>query len=133
MNTRSELLSCCFVEADEVATAHERRMRRKTLLASLLLEAALLAALALLPLFASSARPSLLRVTPLPPYYGSSRAIRDASPPFRLRRMCVPGSVRACKRRCFCIVSSRFIRRSPYKLTWKAQCGSALSSAEMAQ
>jgi len=76
-----ERLTCCLLESDEGATAYRRRIRRKALLASLVLQAALLAALALLPLLASSARPSVLRVTPLPPYYGSSRAIRNVSPP----------------------------------------------------
>ncbi len=65
------LLSRCLVEGDEAALARARRLRRKALIASLMIEAALISALMLLPLFTTNARPALLLATPSPPYYGS--------------------------------------------------------------
>jgi periplasmic protein TonB len=75
-----EVLSRCLVEGDETALADSRRRRRSALMISIVLEAALLAALVLPPMFVTTAQPALLKWTPLPPYYGAPRADRQANP-----------------------------------------------------
>ena len=71
-----EVLSRCLVEGDETALAGSRR----TLMISIVLEAALWAGLVLLPMFVTTARPPLRKWTPLAPYYGAPRADRQANP-----------------------------------------------------
>src|SRR5215470_3528088 len=80
MEERFEVLSRCLVEGDETALADPRRGRRHALMISIVLEAALLAGLVLLPMFVTTARPSLLTWTLLPPYSGAQRAVRQAKP-----------------------------------------------------
>jgi len=63
-------LSRCLVEGDEAALRRARRLRRKTLLLAVALEAALVAAMLLAPLVATSERPRL-RAYPLPPFRGT--------------------------------------------------------------
>ncbi len=70
--------SQCLVDGDEAALARSRRIRRRSLLAALALQGALLAALVLVPLFATGSRLVYLRMTPLPPYRGSPRANPEA-------------------------------------------------------
>jgi periplasmic protein TonB len=76
-----EVLCRCLVDGDETALADSRRMRRRALMISMVLEAALLVGLVLLPMFITSARPSLPTWTLLPPYYGAPQAARQANPP----------------------------------------------------
>ncbi len=75
--TSGGLLRQCLVEGDEAAVARSRRMRRRSLLISLALQAALLAALVLLPLLATGSRLVYLRMTPVPPYPVSPRGNPD--------------------------------------------------------
>jgi protein TonB len=68
--TRQNLgsLRGCLVEGDPEQRARERRVRRKALITSVLLQASVLAALILLPLFAKPARLVTGITTPIPPY-----------------------------------------------------------------
>ncbi len=75
--TSGGLLRQCLVEGDEAAVARSRRLRRRSLLVSLALQAALLAALVLLPLLATGSRLVYLRMTPVPPYPVSPRGNPD--------------------------------------------------------
>ncbi len=70
--------SQCLVEGDEAAMTRSRRIRRRSLLAALALQSALLAALVLVPLFATGSRLVHFQMTPLPPYRGSPRANPEA-------------------------------------------------------
>jgi len=79
------VLRQCLVEGGAAQFARARRRRGQALLVSLALQAALLAALALFPLLATSERVPPLRMTPVPLPFGSprgaTRASRDASGP----------------------------------------------------
>ncbi len=77
-STSGSLLRQCLVEGDEAAVARSQRMRRRSLLISLALQAALLAALVLLPLLATGSRLVYLRMTPVPPYPVSPHGNPDA-------------------------------------------------------
>lgn len=72
------VLARCLIEGDRAALTGARRLRRRSLLISLALEAALLAALVLVPLLATGSRRIYLRMTPVPPRRGLPRANRDA-------------------------------------------------------
>jgi protein TonB len=61
-------LQSCLVEGDSEQRARERRVRRKALTTSVLLQASFLAALILVPLFAKPARLVMAMITPIPPY-----------------------------------------------------------------
>jgi len=61
-------LLSCLVEGDPEQRARERRARRKALTTSVLLQASVLAALILVPLFAKPARLVTAIATPIPPY-----------------------------------------------------------------
>src|SRR5712692_2174778 len=63
----------CLVEGDAAATARSRRRRCQALLVSLAAQVSLLAALAFVPLVATSERVFALRMTPLPMPVGSLR------------------------------------------------------------
>ncbi|MGH9724374.1 MAG: energy transducer TonB [Candidatus Acidiferrales bacterium] len=67
-------LSQCLVESDAEAIDRARRLRRKALALSIILEATLVAALLLWPLLVPAAIPGHYMVTPLPPYHGSASA-----------------------------------------------------------
>ncbi len=71
---RKAFLQDCLVEGDRAALARARRLRRKALLISLVLQAGLLAGLILQPLVATGERPVRLRMTPVPPWQGSPHA-----------------------------------------------------------
>jgi len=71
-------LDQCLVEGDAAALARAKRLRRRSLLLSLAVQVGLLAALVLLPLFASSGLPLVTHVvTPIPPY-GKAGKTREA-------------------------------------------------------
>ena len=72
-------LSRCLVEGDEAALRRARRLRRKALLLAVAVEAALVAAMLLAPLVATSERPRL-RAYPLPPFRGTRQ---DSAQPHR--------------------------------------------------
>src|SRR6202023_304248 len=61
-------LQGCLVEGDPEQRARERRVRRKALVTSVFVQAGLLAAVILVPLFAKPAHLERPIVTPIPPY-----------------------------------------------------------------
>jgi TonB family protein len=61
-------LGCCLVEGDAEQQARQRSVRRRSLTISVLLQAAVLVAVVLVPLFARTERIALANVTPVPPY-----------------------------------------------------------------
>ena len=61
-------LQSCLVEGDPEQRTRERRVRRKALITSVLLQASLLAGLILVPLFAKPAHLVMAITTPIPPY-----------------------------------------------------------------
>ena len=61
-------LSGCLVDGDADQFTRERRVRRRALAFSILLQSAILAALILMPLFGKAERITLTIVTPMPPY-----------------------------------------------------------------
>jgi periplasmic protein TonB len=73
MNMRDGF-SQCLVDGDEQSLERARQLRRKALLASIILEAALVAALLLWPLITLGKLPRQFYVTPAPPYHGGSAA-----------------------------------------------------------
>jgi periplasmic protein TonB len=66
--------SQCLVEGDVEALGRARKLRRKALSASIVLELMLVVALLLLPLITAGVPPKIYTVTPLPPYSGSHNA-----------------------------------------------------------
>jgi periplasmic protein TonB len=70
----AELLSDCLVESDVSAVARARRQRRKALLASIVLELIVLAALLLAPFASPSPLPAPLKFVPTVPYRNSPPA-----------------------------------------------------------
>lgn len=64
----AELLSGCLVESDVSAVSRARRQKRKALLASIVLELIILAALLLAPFASSSMLPAPLKFVPTVPY-----------------------------------------------------------------
>ena len=62
--------SQCLVDGDAQSLERARRLRSKTLLASIILEGALLAAMLLWPLITPGVLPRQFFVTPAPPYHG---------------------------------------------------------------
>ena len=61
-------LQSCLVEGDPEQSNHQRRLRRKALITSVLLQASFLAALLLVPLFAKPLPLARTITTPIPPY-----------------------------------------------------------------
>ncbi len=76
----ASILSRCLVEG-AAAAARARRAQRKALAASLVVEAAALAALVLVPLLAIGRLPEMYRVAPIPPYGGTPHV--NSEPPRR--------------------------------------------------
>jgi protein TonB len=62
------VLQGCLVEGDPVQRARERRIRRRSLVISITLQGAVLAAIVLIPLFGKTERIALASFTPVPPY-----------------------------------------------------------------
>ena len=71
MNMRDGF-SQCLVDGDEQSLERARQLRRKALLASIIFEAALVAALLLWPLITLGNLPRQFFITPAPPYHGGS-------------------------------------------------------------
>jgi hypothetical protein len=61
-------LGGCFVEGDPGQRRRERRVKRRALALSIVLQAAVLAAVILLPLFGKGERLAMAVTTPIPPY-----------------------------------------------------------------
>src|SRR5258708_19756842 len=76
----------CLVEGDPEQRARERRVRRKALVTSVLVQASLLAAVILVPLFGKPAHLVMAITTPLPPYrHLASRSHNTPTPPAQPR------------------------------------------------
>lgn len=84
-------LQSCLVEGDPEQRARERRVRRKALISSVLLQASALATLVLVPLFAKPERLVREITTPIPPYrqVGGRRTEPASHPRPDFRRPCV--------------------------------------------
>jgi periplasmic protein TonB len=82
-------LQNCLVEGDAEQRARERSVRRKALITSVFLQASVLAALILVPLFAKPARLVVAIATPIPPYRRVVASSQDAPRPQRDRRVCI--------------------------------------------
>ena len=74
-------LQSCLVEGDPEQRARERRLRRKSLITSVFLQASLLAALILVPLFAKPAHLVMAMMTPIPPYRQAAARAQNVQPP----------------------------------------------------
>ena len=92
-------LSSCLVDGDAEQRTRERRVRRRALIISIILQSAVLTALILVPLFGKAERITFTIVTPIPPYSpyrGSART--PAQPPHHRTtqnqcRFCVPHNI----------------------------------------
>jgi protein TonB len=82
-------LQSCLVEGDPEQRGRERKLRRKALVSSVLLQASALAALILVPLFAKPARLVSAIATPIPPYRHVSARTENSARPIPNRRVCV--------------------------------------------
>jgi periplasmic protein TonB len=83
-------LQGCLVEGDPEQRARERRVRRKALITSVLLQAGVLAALILVPLFAKPARLVTAIATPIPPYrHEGGRTHAPERPRTDVRHICL--------------------------------------------
>jgi protein TonB len=83
-------LQSCLVEGDPEQRARERRVRRKSLIISVLLQASFLAALIVVPLFAKPERLVSIISTPIPPYrHVSGHTHTTQTPPASIRHVCV--------------------------------------------
>jgi protein TonB len=74
-------LQSCLVEGDPEQCLRERRVRRKALVTSVFMQAAVLATLILVPLFAKPARLFTGIATPVPPYRPVSGRTHATQPP----------------------------------------------------
>lgn len=72
-------LGGCLVEGDPEQRSHERRVRRRSLIISILTQAAVVALLILLPLFGRTERLALATATPIPPYSSYKGPSHDVS------------------------------------------------------
>lgn len=83
-------LQGCLVEGDPEQRIRERRVRRKALITSVLLQASFLAALILVPLFAKPERMVTTITTPIPLYRHASGQTHATQTPRRdVRHVCV--------------------------------------------
>jgi TonB family protein len=76
---KREGFSQCLVDGDEQSLERARQLRRRALLASIILEAALVAALLLWPLITPGELPHQFFVTPAPPYHGGTNSASGPS------------------------------------------------------
>jgi TonB family protein len=73
-NRDSSSLRACLVDGDADQLRRARRTRRRSLLLSVLLQIAILAALILFPILSKTPRIALANVMPVPPYYHAATA-----------------------------------------------------------
>ena len=78
-------LTGCVMDSDSAAIRRARRLRRRALVASIALEAALVGAMLLWPLLAPPLLPAHATVTPLPPYRHERTALQPTQPPGETR------------------------------------------------
>jgi periplasmic protein TonB len=85
-------LSQCMVDSDADANGRARRLRGKALVASLVLEAVVLAGIVLWPLVTLGVLPPQLMITPVPPF----RGVQDSrpTPPHQVHRRNMPQASR---------------------------------------
>jgi TonB family protein len=76
-NREFAVLHGCLVEGDAEQKQRERQIRRRALVMSTLLQAAVLAAIVAIPFFGKSERIALANVTPVPPYYHRGGDMRE--------------------------------------------------------
>jgi periplasmic protein TonB len=74
-------LQGCFVEGSAEQRKRERRIRRRALIISVATQAAILAAIILVPLFGKPERIAQASVVPIPPYYHNSAPQRPQTTP----------------------------------------------------
>ena len=74
-------LGGCLVEGDPEQRRRERRLRRRALVVSILIQAAALGALILLPLFGKTEHLALAVATPIPPYAPYTGSAHDPGVP----------------------------------------------------
>jgi periplasmic protein TonB len=83
-------LQSCLVEGDPEQRARERRVRHKSLIISVLLQASLLAMVILVPLFAKPERLLTTIATPIPPYrHVTGQTHTTQTPHSAVRHVCV--------------------------------------------
>ena len=83
-------LQSCLVEGDPEQRARERRVRRKSPITSVLLQASVLAIVILVPLFAKPERLLTTITTPIPPYrHVSGQTHTTQTPHSGVRHVCV--------------------------------------------
>ena len=75
-----EDFSQCLVDGDKQSLSRSRWVRREALLVSVILEAALVAAMFLLPLITQGLPPQQFIITPTPPYHGGDPSSAPAGP-----------------------------------------------------
>jgi len=85
-NRDSASLRACLVDGDADQLHRARRTRRRSLLVSVLLQIAILAALILIPLLSKTPRIALANVMPLPPYYHAATSEHAMERPHRVPR-----------------------------------------------
>jgi len=82
-------LGGCFVEGNREQRSGERRLRRRSLALSIVLQAAALAAVILIPLFGKTERITYANAVPIPPYYhhGATKPSNPTPTPTPGRRL----------------------------------------------
>src|SRR5437667_9929039 len=92
-------LSSCLVDGDAEQRTRERRVRRRALTISIILQSAVLTALILVPLFGKAERITFTIVTPIPPYSPYRGPARNPAQPPHQRttqnqcHFCVPHNI----------------------------------------
>jgi protein TonB len=81
----SASLGACLVDGDADQLNRARRTRRRSLLLSVLLQIAIVAALILIPMLSKAARIALANVMPVPPYYHTINSEHAMERPHRVR------------------------------------------------
>ena len=82
----SACLSACLVDGDADQLHRARRTRRHSLLLSVLVQIAILAALILIPILSKTPRIALANVMPLPPYYHTTTSDHAVERPHHATR-----------------------------------------------